>query len=159
MKKSVISKPLTELEKLVQTEFETGMEFWLARDLQKALGYANWQNFHKVALDAMTASETSANNASDQFPEVRKLIVHGKGGERSSMDCGSLLPLSARQPAASRSALARKKPAETLACPPRSRLHWGKLQQAVAVHGLRQNTRARSFSRPQKNDRTTHLFN
>ncbi len=31
MKKSVISKLLTELEKHVQTEFETGVEFWLAR--------------------------------------------------------------------------------------------------------------------------------
>jgi len=116
MKPSVIAQLLSELEKLVQVEFESGVEFWLARDLQKL-------------------------------------------SERSSLDCGSLLPLSAMQPAASRTALARKTPDETSACPPRSRLHWGKLQQAVAVQGLRQNTHTRSFSRHQENNRTTHLCN
>jgi len=66
--------------------------------------------------------------------------------ERSSLDCGSLLPLSAMQPAPSRTALARKIPDEPSACPPRSRLHWGRLQQALAVQGLQQKTRARSIS-------------
>ena len=147
MKKSVISKLLTELEKLVQTEFESGVEFWLARDLQKVLGYTKWEKFRKVVLDAMTASETSANNASDQFPDFRKLIGHGKGGERSSIDCGSLPPLSARPPAASRSALARKRPLKSSSSAVNSRLSHGKLKQAVAVQSLRQEVRARSISR------------
>jgi len=86
MKKSVISKLLTELEKLVQTELESGVEFWLARDLQPILGYANWQNFRKVIFDAVTACETSGHKASDQFTEVSKLISHGKGGQRKIED-------------------------------------------------------------------------
>ena len=86
MKKSVISKLLTELEKLVQTELESGVEFWLARDLQPILGYANWQNFRKVIFDAVTACETSGHKASDQFTEVSKLIAHGKGGQRKIED-------------------------------------------------------------------------
>jgi DNA-damage-inducible protein D len=86
MKKSVISKLLTELEKLVQTEFESGVEFWLARDLQPILGYANWQNFRKVIFDAVTACETSGNKASDHFTEVSKMISHGKGGQRKIED-------------------------------------------------------------------------
>jgi DNA-damage-inducible protein D len=86
MKKSVISKLLTELEQLVQTEFESGVEFWLARDLQPILGYANWQNFRKVIFDAMTACEASGNKVSDQFTEVSKLIAHGKGGRREIQD-------------------------------------------------------------------------
>jgi len=123
MKKSVISKLLTELEQVVQTEFQSGVEFWLARDLQKV---------------------------SDHFTEESKIIPLGKGdqpNERSSLDCGSLLPLSARQPAASGSALARRsrtKPQSSavdsqpsLKLRRAGRLSHGKLQQAVAVQSLR----------------------
>ncbi len=86
MKKSVISKLLTELESLVQTELESGVEFWLARDLQIVLGYTKWENFRKVIGDAVTACESSGNKASDHFPEVRKMIALGKGGQRSVED-------------------------------------------------------------------------
>jgi DNA-damage-inducible protein D len=86
MKKSVISTLLAELEKLVQVEEESGVEFWLARDLQKVLGYALWQNFRKVIGDAATACETSGNKASDHFIEVNKMITLGKGGQREIQD-------------------------------------------------------------------------
>jgi DNA-damage-inducible protein D len=86
MKKSVISKLLSELEQLVQTEQESGVEFWLARDLQPVLGYTSWQNFQRVIGDAMTACETSGHKASDQFIGVIKLISHGKGGKREIQD-------------------------------------------------------------------------
>jgi len=86
MKPSVIAQLLSELEKLVQVEFESGVEFWLARDLQKVLGYLRWENFRKVIGDAMTACETSGHKASDQFLEVTKLISHGKGGQRKIED-------------------------------------------------------------------------
>ena len=86
MKKSVIATLLAELERLVQVELESGVEFWLARDLQTVLGYANWQNFRKVVGDAVTACESSGNKASDHFTEVSKLISHGKGGQREIQD-------------------------------------------------------------------------
>ncbi len=86
MKPSVIAQLLSELEKLVQVEFESGVEFWLARDLQKVLGYLRWENFRKVIGDAMTSCETSGHKASDQFLEVTKLISHGKGGQRKIED-------------------------------------------------------------------------
>ena len=82
MKKSVISTLLAELERLVQVEQESGVEFWLARDLQTVLGYTKWQNFQKVVGDAATACETSGNKVSDHFIEVCKLIELGKGGQR-----------------------------------------------------------------------------
>lgn len=86
MKPSVIAQLLSELEKLVQTEFESGLEFWLARDLQKILGYTKWENFKNVVESAMTACETSGHKASDHFTEVSKLIAHGKGGQRKIED-------------------------------------------------------------------------
>lgn len=86
MKNSVISKLHSELEKLVQVEQESGVEFWLARDLQTVLGYTNWQNFRKVVGDAVTACESSGNKASDHFIEVSKMIVLGKGGRREIDD-------------------------------------------------------------------------
>lgn len=86
MKKSVISTLLAELERLVQVEQESGVEFWLARDLQTVLGYTKWQNFQKVVGDAATACETSGNKVSDHFIEVGKLIEHGKGGQREIQD-------------------------------------------------------------------------
>jgi hypothetical protein len=140
MKKSVITKLLTELEQLVQTEFESAVEFWFARDLQGVLGYTKWDNFRKVVEGAMVACETSGHKASDHFPEVGKMIPLGKGGqrnERSSLDCGSLLPLSAKQPAASGSALARRSRTKPQSSAVDSRLSHGKLQQAVAVQSLR----------------------
>ena len=86
MKKTVIAKLLSELEQLVQVELESGVEFWLARNLQTVLGYANWQNFRKVITDAATACEASGNKASDHFTEVSKMIALGKGGQREIQD-------------------------------------------------------------------------
>jgi DNA-damage-inducible protein D len=86
MKKSVIATLLAELERLVQIEQESGVEFWLARDLQVVLGYTKWENFRKVIDHAMIACESSGNKASDQFLEVGKLISHGKGGQREIQD-------------------------------------------------------------------------
>lgn len=48
MEKEAITKLHTEFEQIVQIEDETGIEFWLARDLQLFLGYAKWDNFAKV---------------------------------------------------------------------------------------------------------------
>ena len=86
MKKAVISQLLSQLEKLVQVEQDSGVEFWLARDLQTVLGYTKWENFRKVIEDAMTACKTSGHKASDHFPEVRKMIALGKGGRREIED-------------------------------------------------------------------------
>ncbi len=86
MKPSVIGQLLSQLEKLVQVEFESGVEFWLARDLQAVLGYTNWQNFYKVVESAATACKASGHKGSDHFTEVSKMIALGKGGQREIKD-------------------------------------------------------------------------
>lgn len=65
---------------------EDGAEYWLARELQGALQYAKWENFHKVIETAKIACKISQHNIEDHFPEVRKMITIGKGGKRSQLD-------------------------------------------------------------------------
>ena len=65
---------------------ENGMEFWYARELAEVLTYNKWENFEKVVKRAMIACDNSGYDISDQFPEVRKLIKHGKGGKREIVD-------------------------------------------------------------------------
>src|SRR5690606_15842083 len=65
---------------------ETGVEFWLARDLQHLLGYSKWDNFLKVLNKAKTACETSGNDIDDHFAEVGKMVSLGSGSQREVQD-------------------------------------------------------------------------
>lgn len=61
---------------------ESGVEFWLARDLQYLLGYDQWRNFLNVILKAKTACEVSGYQISDHFADVSKTIQMPKGAEK-----------------------------------------------------------------------------
>ncbi len=65
---------------------ELGNEYWFARELAPALEYSKWENFKKVIDRAMLACQNSGFKVTDQFPEVRKLIKHAKGGKRKVID-------------------------------------------------------------------------
>ena len=65
---------------------ENGNEYWLARELQTALQYAKWENFHKVIKTAQIACKISQQNVSDHFPEVRKMVTIGSGAQRKQVD-------------------------------------------------------------------------
>jgi DNA-damage-inducible protein D len=66
---------------------ENGVEFWLARDLQHLLGYAEWRNFNQTAISrAKTACEVSGHAISDHFVDVNKKIQLAKGAERHIED-------------------------------------------------------------------------
>jgi DNA-damage-inducible protein D len=86
MKKEDIIKLHARFESIVRTVEKTGMEFWLARDLQEVLGYSRWENFFKVIEKAITASENSGCEASDHFREVTKMVQIGSGTEREVDD-------------------------------------------------------------------------
>ncbi|HCF94367.1 MAG TPA: DNA damage-inducible protein D, partial [Verrucomicrobia bacterium] len=50
---------------------ENGVEYWLARDLQQLLGYAEWRNFNQTAISkAKTACEVSGHAVPDHFVDV-----------------------------------------------------------------------------------------
>jgi DNA-damage-inducible protein D len=65
---------------------ESGVEFWLARDLQQLLGYAKWDNFQTVIAKAKTACEVSGHAVENHFPDVRKVVRIGSGTEREIED-------------------------------------------------------------------------
>jgi DNA-damage-inducible protein D len=65
---------------------ETGVEYWLARDLQQLLGYSKWENFQAVIAKAKTACEVSGHAVGNHFPDVRKMVRIGSGTEREIDD-------------------------------------------------------------------------
>lgn len=65
---------------------ESGVEYWLARDLQVLLGYAEWRNFPAVIDKAKTACEVSAHPVPDHFVEVNQMVDLGSGSQREIDD-------------------------------------------------------------------------
>lgn len=66
---------------------EDGVEYWLARDVQHLLGYAEWRNFNKSAVSkARIACEVSGHPVSDHFVDADKMVDLGSGGKREIED-------------------------------------------------------------------------
>jgi DNA-damage-inducible protein D len=65
---------------------ETGVEYWLARDLQHLLGYDTWRNFQAVVSKAKTACEVSEHAIADHFADVSKMVELGSGSQREIDD-------------------------------------------------------------------------
>lgn len=86
MDKDVVVHLFSTFEQAKKTDADTGMEFWLARELQGLLGYARWENFIKVAEKARIACNSSGHNDLDHFLDITKMIDVGKGGKREIDD-------------------------------------------------------------------------
>lgn len=65
---------------------EDGLEYWLARELQPILGYAQWRRFADAIERAKVACEGSGYNVSDHFVDVGKMVELGSGAERKIDD-------------------------------------------------------------------------
>ncbi|MDC6166767.1 DNA damage-inducible protein D [Paucibacter sp. XJ19-41] len=63
-----------------------GVEYWLGRDLQFLLGYAEWRNFGAVIAKARIACEVSGHPVSDHFVAVNKMVELGSGSQREVDD-------------------------------------------------------------------------
>ncbi len=68
-------------------EAPNGEDYWMARDLQSVLGYANWQNFQTVIERAKTACDGSGVNSHYHFIDTNKVIASGKGAKLERADC------------------------------------------------------------------------
>jgi DNA-damage-inducible protein D len=65
---------------------EGGVEYWLARDIQHLLGYAEWRNFTAVVDKAKTACGGSGHDVLDHFVDVNKMVDLGSGSQREIED-------------------------------------------------------------------------
>ena len=65
---------------------ESGIEYWLARDLQHLLGYSEWRNFIQVVNKAKTSCEVSGQKIADHFVDVNKMVQIGSGTTREIGD-------------------------------------------------------------------------
>jgi len=61
---------------------ESGVLYWLARDIQHLLGYADWRNFTAVISKAKTACVVSGHAILDHFVDINKTIQMPKGAEK-----------------------------------------------------------------------------
>ena len=77
---------LTETFEGHAQQTDSGVEYWLARDLQYLLGYTEWRNFTAVITKAKTASEVSGQTISDHFVDVNKMVELGSGSQREVDD-------------------------------------------------------------------------
>ena len=82
-------KTLTETFEVHAQQTENGVEYWLARDVQHLLGYAEWRNFSATAIArAKTACEISEHPVAHHFVDVNKMVKIGSGtSQKRSHQC------------------------------------------------------------------------
>ena len=84
MDKNKIASLTQSFNAIVHQEEE--VEYWLARELQKQLGYKTWENFETAIVRAMDSVSATGVNVSDHFREVTKMVPLGSGAVRSIKD-------------------------------------------------------------------------
>ena len=65
---------------------QDGIEYWLARELQELLGYADWRNFLNAINKAKESCENTGEAISDHFVDITKMVKIGSGAERKQDD-------------------------------------------------------------------------
>ena len=84
MEKETITKLNKSFEEYAYEQ--DGVDYWLARELQELLGYADWRNFLNAVDKAKESCKTTGEPLSDHFVDVNKMIELGKGGQRKVED-------------------------------------------------------------------------
>jgi len=86
MEKDIITRLHGSFEQSLYKDQETGLEFWLARNLQNLLGYSQWRSFEAVIDKARTACKNSGHNPNDHFAHTRKMVDIGSDAKREIED-------------------------------------------------------------------------
>ncbi len=85
MEKQIILKLTANFEESAHTTNDS-VEFWLARDLQKLLGYDTWRSFQNVISKAQSACELSGQDITNHFADISKTIEMPKNAEKEIDD-------------------------------------------------------------------------
>lgn len=84
MEKETINKLSKTFEEYAYEQ--DGIDYWLARELQELLGYADWRNFLNAVEKAKESCKTIGEAVSDHFVDVTKMVKIGSGAERKQDD-------------------------------------------------------------------------
>jgi DNA-damage-inducible protein D len=84
MEKETIAKLNKSFEEYAYEQ--DGVDYWLARELQELLGYADWRNFLNVVDKAKESCQTAGEAVSDHFVDLTKMVKIGSGAERKQDD-------------------------------------------------------------------------
>ena len=84
MKQELIQKLHASFED--HAHVQDGVEYWLARELQRLLGYARWENFEQAVNRARTACESAGYSVQDHFRDLTKMVGIGSESSRPIND-------------------------------------------------------------------------
>ena len=77
MEKAAITKLNKTFEEYAYEQ--DGIDYWLARELQTLLGYAEWRNFLNAVDKAKESCKTTGEAVSDHFVDINKMVQIGSG--------------------------------------------------------------------------------
>ncbi len=84
MEKETIAKLNKSFEEYAYEQ--DGVDYWLARELQELLGYADWRNFLNAVDKAKEICQTTGEAVFDHFVDVNKTIPMPKGASKEVPD-------------------------------------------------------------------------
>lgn len=86
MDKNEIVIMKNKFDAIAHYDEESQIEFWYARELQPALGYARWENFQTAIKKAKTSCESAGIIVSDHFRDITKMVGIGSNTTREIND-------------------------------------------------------------------------
>lgn len=81
MEGELANRPKSIFEQIKKID-ENGIEYWSARDMAKALEYADYRNFEKVIEKAKGACKNSHQEVENHFGETNEMVEIGSGAKR-----------------------------------------------------------------------------
>jgi len=86
MNQKVIEAKKLQLDDIIHYDEDSKIEYWLARDLMKILGYERWENFEKSIYRAMESCESQGTPIENHFCESTRVIEIGSSAKRKIKD-------------------------------------------------------------------------
>lgn len=86
MEKETLQRLHTQFDAISHRHPNKDVEFWFARELQQALGYAKWERFQNAIGRAIQACKTSGFDPDHHFRSIAKRVPLGSGAERAIDD-------------------------------------------------------------------------